>query len=348
MIDSQLEAYEQLRKQIMWENFGREMNPTDAAMVEMLRDRARQRLQAQIANLKQVEEETGWLKDMNTFLDKSLPTRKPLLWDKETNGVVFYGNSLNQMFAFRGLGKSLTSIALVKVLAEGGDFLRLHSDGGARVLIVDGELPQQQLQERFAQFIGKSERVKFMSPETMPKGENFPILSVVEDQKKFLHQIAGFKPNVILIDSVTRCFRFDTNDSDAWQVVNNFLLDLRFLGYCVILVHHAGKGGTQRGRSDGDDNLDVSIKLAPPSGWSPGDGLEFEWMYEKVRHAGILPSFTAKLKDGSWVLQDDPLEDDIKARLMKKQSIRRVAAELDIAASKVWRYKRKLEEDAAI
>ncbi len=64
----------------------------------------------------------------------------------------------------------------------------------------------------------------------------------------------------------------DTNDSEAWLKVNDFLTDLRGRAHCILLVHHEGKNGTQRGRTD---------------------GLAFKWRYSKVRHGGNLPDFEA-------------------------------------------------------
>src|SRR5262249_56177857 len=92
-------------------------------------------------------------------------------------------------------------------------------------------------------------------------------------------------------DTLTRCFKFDTNDADTWLIVNDFLIELRSRGYCVVVVQHAGKNGTQRGLTVGDDHLDVSVKLEAPYGWASGDGLAFKWSYEKVRHGGRLREF---------------------------------------------------------
>ncbi len=52
-------------------------------------------------------------------------------------------------------------------------------------------------------------------------------------QTAFIKQIEEFGPRVLIFDTLTRCFKFDTNDPDAWLVVNDFLLELRFRGYCV-------------------------------------------------------------------------------------------------------------------
>ncbi len=222
------------------------------------------------------------------FLGEKLPERQVLLADKETHAPVFYRSSINQIFAFRGHGKTVVVHALVAAMINGGEFLRYRSDGGMRAVIVDGELPLSQLQDRLKTFVGPtSGKLALMSPDRMPPKEGFPVLSRPADQVLFLQQIEAFHPDVVVFDTLTRCFKFDTNDPEHWIVVNDFLLEMRFKGDRVLVVHHAGKSGLQRGRTDGDDNLDISIKLSAPPGWLPGDGLKFQWDFEKVRHAGI-------------------------------------------------------------
>ncbi len=208
------------------------------------------------------------------------------------------------------------------------------------MLLVDAELPKVQLQERLKEFTGASERFKIISPELM-NAKRFPNLSQAKDQKAFLEQIEDFEPNVIIFDTLTRCFRFDTNDAEAWLKVNDFLIDLRSRGYCIILVHHGGKNGTQRGRTDGDDNLDVSVMLEKPYAWQPGDGLAFKWSYVKVRHGGSLLDFSASYDLAGWHVTEDERVDRIREMLAEGKTERAIAKELDIAQATVNRIKRR-------
>jgi Bifunctional DNA primase/polymerase, N-terminal len=93
-----------------------------------------------------------WLHDADEFLAKILPRRKPYMVDSETGAVLLYEKSINQIFATRGLGKSVVNNALLRPLIKGGDWLKFHSEGGLGVVLVDGELPDVQLQERLREF----------------------------------------------------------------------------------------------------------------------------------------------------------------------------------------------------
>ena len=291
-----------------------------------------------------------WLADSVTFLEEELPERKPFLIDSETGGVVFYESSINQIFAFRGIGKSVVANALVGALVKGNEWLRFKAPSPRRVLLVDGELPAVQIQERLREFSGASGRLKILSPELMRHPADFPDLSKLKDQETFIKQIRDFHPEVIIFDTLTRCFRIDTNDQDDLRKMNDFLIALRSRGYCVLLIHHAGKNGTQRGRTDLDDNLDVAVKLEAPYGWCPGDGLAFKWEYEKVRHGGRLREFEAEYLPElrKWQIREDERMAEVLEMAKTGKSCRAIAASLDMAKSTVNRVLQKARQQGLI
>jgi putative DNA primase/helicase len=71
--------------------------------------------------------------------------------------------------------------------------------------------------------------------------------------------------------------------SDAWLPMQNWLLRLRRKGIAVLLIHHAGVNGRQRGTSRREDALDTVIALRRPADYSPEQGARFEVHIEKVR-----------------------------------------------------------------
>jgi len=48
------------------------------------------------------------------------------------------------------------------------------------------------------------------------------------------------------------------NDAESWGPIQEWLPKLRRRGVSVLVVHHAGKGGQQRGTSRREDVLDTS------------------------------------------------------------------------------------------
>ena len=62
------------------------------------------------------------------------------------------------------------------------------------------------------------------------------------------------------------------NASDGWVPIQNWLLRLRRQGVAVLLIHHAGTNGLQRGTSRREDALDAVIALRHPEDYSPVQG----------------------------------------------------------------------------
>jgi hypothetical protein len=68
--------------------------------------------------------------------------------------------------------------------------------------------------------------------------------------------LAKFRADAVIFDSLSALFRFNTNDQDQWLIVNPMPLELRFAGYCVVILNHTGKdsmkgprGPSQQGSS---------------------------------------------------------------------------------------------------
>ena len=133
------------------------------------------------------------------------------------------------------------------------------------------------------------------------------------------------------LSSLTAVIR--DNDADSWNPIQEWLLRLRRRGVSVLIVHHAGKGGEQRGTSRREDVLDTSISLRRPNDYVPTEGARFEVHFEKARgiHGDRAKPFEAKLEilngQSRWTLRD--IEDvnlsRVKALLDDEQSIRDIA-----------------------
>jgi hypothetical protein len=48
------------------------------------------------------------------------------------------------------------------------------------------------------------------------------------------------------------------NDADSWTPMQNWLLAQRRAGKSVLVIHHSGKSGAQRGTSRREDTLDTA------------------------------------------------------------------------------------------
>jgi putative DNA primase/helicase len=178
-------------------------------------------------------------------------------------------------------------------------------------------------------------------------------LASPEVQKHLEPYLAGIE--LLILDnlsSLTAVIR--DNDPESWTPIQDWLLRLRRRGISVLIVHHAGKGGQQRGTSRREDVLDTSISLRRPADYVPTEGARFEIHIEKGRgvHGADAKPFEARLevRDGAalWTMRD--IEDVNLARVAALiddgLSIRDIADETGIKKSTVHNLKKKIEAEA--
>lgn len=75
----------------------------------------------------------------------------------------------------------------------------------------------------------------------------------------------------------------DENTKKDWDPINQWFLELRSVGISIVMVHHKGKKGDQRGTSAREDNIDVAFELKRPPNYKAQDGATFNVMPTKTR-----------------------------------------------------------------
>jgi putative DNA primase/helicase len=73
------------------------------------------------------------------------------------------------------------------------------------------------------------------------------------------------------------------NDKKDYDDINQYFLALRSIGISVIVVHHTGKSGDQRGTKSREDNVDTIIYLRYPQNYNQEDGAHFNLSFAKFR-----------------------------------------------------------------
>lgn len=202
-------------------------------------------------------------------------------------------NSLNMIYAERGLGKTWFSIFLALCLARGEDFLDYLVERPCPVLYIDGEMPLADLQGRVIALDPDPPATLMLLPSETLFREAKPLnLHNKEDQIAIEGAITTLVeremgPAVVIFDNLSSLSGgVDENDNSALDTLLQWLLGLRHRGLAIILVHHAGKSGTQRGASRREDLLDTSIALVRPDKddeEEPHPGAHFILTFPKTR-----------------------------------------------------------------
>ncbi len=233
----------------------------------------------------------GLVLSARDLLARDIPPREFLI-----EGVLAIP-SLVMLFAWRGLGKTWVALAIALAVSSGTPWFKWQVPKARRVLFIDGEMPAADLQARVRDLCGDDvpELLEFISSEFFYNAEKQPLtLNNVTHQERLRLLLetlseAGRRPELIIFDNLSSMsFGIDENSNSEQDGVLAFLRELRHLGHAVLIVHHSGKGGDQRGASRHEDFLDLSIKLTAPDDNGPQTGARFIMEFTKTR--GRMPS----------------------------------------------------------
>lgn len=225
-----------------------------------------------------------FLLSIDELVNLDLPERESII------APFLPAQSLSMVFAPRGLGKSWFCMQLALAVADGRKFFAWDVPAARRVLYIDGEMPQKTLVDRFRSLShGLPSILDVLSSERLWIDDRGLNLNRVEDQARvseLLEQMdtLGRQPELIIIDNLSSMTSGgDENSNSELDNLLQFLVRLRHKGFAILLVHHSGKGGDQRGASRREDLLDTSIKLNAVKNGEVLKGAKFEVEFVKVR-----------------------------------------------------------------
>src|SRR5438874_8008281 len=124
-------------------------------------------------------------------------------------------------------------------------------------------MPADLMRDRCYGLRGNNPRLEFLNHEILfdRTGKVLNITNPEVQQAITQHCIAsGIK--VLILDNLSTLARgMKENEADSWELVNNWLLDLRRRKIAVVIVHHAGRSGEMRGTSKREDSVFWIIAL---------------------------------------------------------------------------------------
>ena len=285
---------------------------------------------------------------ISDFLTLELPERSFLL------NPIIPQQGLALLYAPRGLGKTYAALSIALAVASGGEVYGWQATTPHQVLYIDGEMPACSMQERL-NGLSKGMGLSVPSPEFFqiitPDLQTVPMpnLASTVGQQAIDALIQDIK--LVVIDNLaTLCRNGRENESDSWMPVQSWLLDLRRRGLSVLIVHHAGKSGDQRGTSAKEDIMDTVISLKRPKGYTMQEGARFEVHLTKARGVAgeEVKPFEAQLIEEdtalSWKKRDIEEAElgQLKKHLENGLSIREIADEMGKSKSAVQRLKNKI------
>ncbi len=231
------------------------------------------------------------------LLSMDLPERGHVL------SPVIPEQGLVMLYAPRGLGKTWAALSIAYAVASGqAVFGGWKAPEPRRVLYLDGEMPARTMKERLASialgYDGEPpghDYLRILTPDLQP--DYMPNIATPEGQTDLAPWLEDV--DLVVVDNIATLGRHGReNETEGWLPVQEWLLRLRRMGKAVLLIHHAGKGGNQRGTSAREDILDTVIAMRKPEDYQAEQGARFEIHLEKSR--GIIgaeaKSFEATLR----------------------------------------------------
>jgi len=309
-------------------------NPTDWNDLYILEGEAEVKKQLEGKGLKVI--------NLAELLQYDIPQKEPILEQ------ILQEGSLGMIYAKRGVGKTFASLEVAFTVASGGEMFdgRWKAQKPRKVLFVDGEMPAITLKTRLAEIIASSnvsnfnpENLRILTPDLQEQG--MPDISTVEGQNA-VNEFIGNDTALVIIDNLSTLARTGReNDSESWIPVQEWILSLRRRNIAVLIIHHAGKNGEQRGNSKKEDILDTVIKLERPSDYKTEEGARFEVIYTKARNfqGQEAKSFEATKTQNGWNITD--IEDLIVKQVLQLKeeglSQREIAQEVGTSPATVNR-----------
>ena len=187
-----------------------------------------------------------------------------------------------EIFGAEGAGKSIFTAGLITSIISGKDFLKYKNQNlfhqkirNKPVLLVDGEMPEADLLERFNdlfQPVLQEVDMDMLSIASLAEQLNhsFDPLNTELGQTRLelrLEQLTKEhnKKPVLILDNLTYLTELQEKDGFEFISFMKWLIRLRSKGYCVIFLHHATKeGSTSSGSNVKERPLDVNIQLSIP------------------------------------------------------------------------------------
>lgn len=279
------------------------------------------------------------------LVKKEIPARRKH-WGKR-----IMSNQVGMIYGPRGKGKTWLSLAIAIAMSSGAKFLGLGPVKPRRAIYLDGEMDAATFQDRLKMTASSldtelSSDLRLFTPESF--SGLLPAITTVEGQQE-IDRLIGTDWDLLFIDNYSAWSPDGRETAESWTPFIRWMLQHKHAGRCVIVIHHSGKNGKQRGSSKHEDALDWSIELNPSERQSNDGSLRFSLIWKKARHlasdqASPITACMEKTEDGvlRWKhkegLEDEPRY--AEAKKLKEQGLNnaQIAKRIGIDRSTVGRW----------
>ncbi len=203
---------------------------------------------------------------------------------------IIRANDTTMVYAPPGHGKTFLNYSLCLTVAAGGSFLKWHAPKPRRVLLVDGEMQDVDIQDRMAKLLQGMDIDQGMAVDNLEVFAagigDYGSINIGNPAVQALIE-SRLEPGMFLsLDNISTLYNGDHEENSAewWAPVQAWLLKLRRLKVAVVFYHHSNKGGGYRATSKMLDAIDTCIRIERPRDYEDEQGARFEMHFQKGRH----------------------------------------------------------------
>lgn len=291
--------------------------------------------------------------EVQDFINMKLPPRENIL----SPWLPVQG--LAMIYAPRGIGKTHIALHIAYSVVTNTPFLGWQPSKARSVLYLDGEMPASLMQERLSAIFNSHSPPALASFQLItPDLQQNPMPDLATQKGQMMLAPFIVKAELIIVDNIsTLCRHTRENEADSWLPVQEWALKMRASGKSVLFIHHAGKGGHQRGTSRREDILDTIIALKRPENYKPKDGAVFQIHFEKAR--GFLGDDTEAFEvqlvtktDGlqEWIKK--PIQENVYQQIinLSNQGYKQneIAKEINLHKSNISRHLKRAHQEGKI
>jgi len=257
------------------------------------------------------------------------------------------------IYASPGAGKSMLTLSLALSAASGKNLMVWRIKSPKRVLYIDGEMLPDDARERIRNIVRGHElffdinNFRYLSlPMQKTSKLQSADFSAVDVQDLISNELEGI--DLLVLDNLSTLTKIQENESCEWLKMQDWLLKLRGRGISVIVVHHSGKSGDQRGTSRREDIMNTIISLKKVSDEEVSNDLTIKVEYVKCRgfYGEDSKSFMAKFINTDagnrweYILEKRTNAEIVKDLLGLGMGVNDIMLETGLSRASVYRLKK--------
>ncbi|MEN2431922.1 AAA family ATPase [Comamonas sp. F1-6] len=201
-------------------------------------------------------------------------------------GEPIQSNQIGMLFGPRGHGKTWVALGIAVSMSACVNFLDKKPVRARKVIYMDGEMDLVTLKNRTIALCkslntNPPDGLKIFTPEIFTG--LLPSINTMDGQRE-IDALIGADWDVLFIDNYSAWSGDGRETAEAWAPMMRWMLGHKRAGRTIIVIHHTGKTGKQRGSSSHEDALDWSVALKPADGAFSDGALRFNLVWEKNRH----------------------------------------------------------------